>query len=139
MVNFPGDPGVTVTPYLVAEDDGFTLIDTGLPGTHRLILARAARLGMPIRRIALTHAHRDHVGSLAALTTALPGAALIVSEPEAPLLGAAARAPGVPRVHHHPGRRDQRRRPLALPDGGPCHLEPRTGPRQRPATARPRP
>ena len=48
-----------VNEYLVAEDDGLSLIDTGLAGTDRLILARARDLGMPIRRIALTHAHRD--------------------------------------------------------------------------------
>jgi glyoxylase-like metal-dependent hydrolase (beta-lactamase superfamily II) len=75
-----------VNEYLVAEDDGLTLIDTGLGGTHRLILARAAELGMPIKRITLTHAHRDHRGSLDALAAALPGAQVIVSEREAPLL-----------------------------------------------------
>ena len=75
-----------VNAYLVADDDGLTLIDTGLPGSHRLILARAAALGMPIRRIALTHAHRDHMGSLDALAAALPGVQVIVSEREAPLL-----------------------------------------------------
>jgi glyoxylase-like metal-dependent hydrolase (beta-lactamase superfamily II) len=75
-----------VNEYLVAEDDGLTLIDTGLAGTHRLILARAAVLGMPIVRIALTHAHRDHCGSLDALAAALPGVQVIASEREAPLL-----------------------------------------------------
>lgn len=75
-----------VNEYLVAEDDGLTLIDTGLAGTHRLILARARDLGMPIRRIALTHAHRDHRGSLDALAAALPGVQVIISEREAPLL-----------------------------------------------------
>jgi glyoxylase-like metal-dependent hydrolase (beta-lactamase superfamily II) len=34
-----------VNEYLVAEDDGLTLIDTGLAGTRRLILARAAAAG----------------------------------------------------------------------------------------------
>ena len=72
--------------YLVAEDDGLTLIDTGLAGTHKLILARARGLGMPIRRIALTHAHRDHRGSLDALAAALPGVQVIASEREATLL-----------------------------------------------------
>lgn len=76
-----------VNAYLVAEDDGLTLIDTGLAGTHRLILARARDLGLPIRRIALTHAHRDHRGSLDALAAALPGVQVIVSEREARLLG----------------------------------------------------
>ena len=75
-----------VNEYLVAEDDGLTLIDTGLSGTHRLILARARDLGMPIKRIALTHAHRDHRGSLDALAAALPGVQVIVSEREAILL-----------------------------------------------------
>jgi glyoxylase-like metal-dependent hydrolase (beta-lactamase superfamily II) len=75
-----------VNAYLVAEDDGLTLIDTGLAGAHRLILARARDLGLPIRRIALTHAHRDHRGSLDTLAAALPGAQVIVSEREAPLL-----------------------------------------------------
>jgi glyoxylase-like metal-dependent hydrolase (beta-lactamase superfamily II) len=75
-----------VNAYLVIEEDGLTLIDTGLAGTHRLILARAAALGMPIRRIALTHAHRDHMGSLDALAAALPAAEVIASEREAALL-----------------------------------------------------
>jgi len=75
-----------VNEYLVAEDDGLTLIDTGLAGTHRLILDRARGLGMPIRQIALTHAHRDHRGSLDALAAALPGVQVIISEREAPLL-----------------------------------------------------
>ena len=75
-----------VNEYLVAEDDGLTLIDTGLAGTHRLILARAAALGMPIVRIVLTHAHRDHRGSLDALAGVLPGVQVITSEREADLL-----------------------------------------------------
>lgn len=75
-----------VSEYLIAEDDGLTLIDTGLAGTHKLILARARGLGMPIRRIALTHAHRDHRGSLDALAAALPGVQVIASEREAMLL-----------------------------------------------------
>jgi len=75
-----------VNEYLVPEDDGLTVIDAGLPGTSRLILARARALGMPIRRIALTHAHRDHHGSLDALAAALPGVQVIASEREASLL-----------------------------------------------------
>jgi glyoxylase-like metal-dependent hydrolase (beta-lactamase superfamily II) len=75
-----------VNEYLVAEDDGLTLIDTGLPGTHRLILARARDLGLPIKRIALTHGHGDHRGALDALVAALPGVRVIMSEREAGLL-----------------------------------------------------
>jgi len=75
-----------VNAYLVAEEDGLTLIDTGLPGSQRRILERAEELGVPIVRIALTHAHSDHVGSLDALASALPGVQVIISEREAPLL-----------------------------------------------------
>src|ERR687886_746883 len=52
-----------VNCYLVREDDGFTLIDTALPGSAPAILAAAWALGAPIVRIALTHAHGDHVGT----------------------------------------------------------------------------
>jgi glyoxylase-like metal-dependent hydrolase (beta-lactamase superfamily II) len=50
--------------YLVRQQDGFTLIDTGFAGAGDRIITIAAGLGAPIRRIALTHAHGDHVGSV---------------------------------------------------------------------------
>jgi len=52
-----------VNAYFVREDDGLTLVDTTMNGADQL-LAVAERLGAPIRRIALTHGHGDHVGSL---------------------------------------------------------------------------
>jgi glyoxylase-like metal-dependent hydrolase (beta-lactamase superfamily II) len=75
-----------VNAYLVREDDGLTLIDTMLPGSHKKILAAAAALGAPIVRIALTHAHGDHVGSLDKLAAELPGAEVLISDREARLL-----------------------------------------------------
>lgn len=72
--------------YLVREDDGLTLVDTGLSGTAPAILDAAQAIGAPIRRLALTHVHMDHVGSLDALHTALPDAEVIVSAREARLL-----------------------------------------------------
>ena len=53
--------------YLVREEDGFTLVDTCLRGAHRFILEFAAQARSPVKRIVLTHAHADHVGSLDAL------------------------------------------------------------------------
>ncbi len=62
--------------FLVREADGLTLVDAGLAGSAGSILAAASRLGAPIRRIVLTHAHIDHIGSLDNLMAALPTAEL---------------------------------------------------------------
>jgi glyoxylase-like metal-dependent hydrolase (beta-lactamase superfamily II) len=75
-----------VNSYLVEEDDGLTLIDTMLPGGQKKILAAAERLGAPIVRIALTHAHGDHIGALDKLAAALPGAEVLISARDARLL-----------------------------------------------------
>src|ERR671938_1208091 len=75
-----------VNCYLVREDDGLTLIDAALPGSAPAILAAAQALGAPVVRIALTHAHGDHVGSLDALHAALPAAAVLVPAREARFL-----------------------------------------------------
>jgi glyoxylase-like metal-dependent hydrolase (beta-lactamase superfamily II) len=69
-----------VNAYFVQEDDGLTLVDTTMNAADRL-LAEAGRLGAPIRRIALTHGHGDHVGSLDALKQRL-GDAVEVLMPE---------------------------------------------------------
>jgi glyoxylase-like metal-dependent hydrolase (beta-lactamase superfamily II) len=76
----------TVNCYLVREEDGFTLVDTSLSGNAPTILAAASERGRPIARIALTHAHADHVGSLDALHKALPGAEVIMGAREARLI-----------------------------------------------------
>ena len=60
-----------VNCYLVRETDGFTLIDANLSNSADDILAAAKTLGAPIRRILLTHAHVDHVGSVDALLAKL--------------------------------------------------------------------
>jgi glyoxylase-like metal-dependent hydrolase (beta-lactamase superfamily II) len=85
----------SVNTYLVREDDGFTLIDAGLGGGTKKILAAAKASGGEIKRIALTHAHPDHVGSLDALAKAIPGVEFLVSERDAKLLTA--------KIGHEPG------------------------------------
>lgn len=75
-----------VNAYLVAEDDGLTLVDTMLSGSANGILAAAEALGRPIVRVVLTHAHTDHAGSLDALAARLPGAEIVVSARESRLL-----------------------------------------------------
>ncbi|MBV9683379.1 MAG: MBL fold metallo-hydrolase [Solirubrobacterales bacterium] len=56
-----------VNAFLVREDDGFTLVDTTLPRGAGELIAAARDAGAEIKRIALTHGHGDHVGSLDAL------------------------------------------------------------------------
>jgi glyoxylase-like metal-dependent hydrolase (beta-lactamase superfamily II) len=56
-----------VNAFLVREDDGLTLVDTGMGGERTAVALIAAASAGPIRRIALTHGHGDHVGSLDAL------------------------------------------------------------------------
>jgi glyoxylase-like metal-dependent hydrolase (beta-lactamase superfamily II) len=72
--------------FLVREADGFTLVDTGLRGSAGAILRAAAQLGASIRRILLTHAHIDHIGSLDSLMAALPSTELAIGQREARLL-----------------------------------------------------
>lgn len=72
--------------YLVREDDGLTLIDTGMSGSAPSIMAAARALDAPIKRIVLTHAHGDHVGSLDALAAQLPHVEILVSARDARLM-----------------------------------------------------
>jgi glyoxylase-like metal-dependent hydrolase (beta-lactamase superfamily II) len=59
--------------YLIEGSDGLTLIDTSLPGSLPGIekdLQKIGRRLSDVKRILITHAHHDHIGSLAALKKA---------------------------------------------------------------------
>ena len=66
--------------YLVKEEDGFTVIDTGMAGMEKMIIETAKQQGQPIKRVVLTHAHSDHILGLDSLKKALPDIAVIASE-----------------------------------------------------------
>ena len=104
-----------VNAYLVEEPDGLTLVDTMLPRTDGRILQAAG--GREIKRIALTHAHQDHIGSLDALAAKLPGVEVLISGARraAARQGHDAR-PG--RGEGQAARRLQRRQDAPDPDGG---------------------
>lgn len=73
--------------YLVLEDDGYTLVDTGLPGSAEAILQAARSLKVAeISRILLTHAHGDHIGSLDKLSHLLGNVEVAISQRDARLL-----------------------------------------------------
>ena len=74
--------------YLVSVEDGLLLVDTGIPGNAKRILAFVERLGRrpdELRTIVLTHWHLDHVGSVAELKR-LTGAQVAIHELDAPVL-----------------------------------------------------
>lgn len=75
-----------VNCFLVREDDGLTLVDANLPGSANSILHSADEIGLPIRRILLTHAHFDHVGAVDELMRATKGLELLIGSREARLL-----------------------------------------------------
>jgi glyoxylase-like metal-dependent hydrolase (beta-lactamase superfamily II) len=75
-----------VNCYLVEEEDTLTLIDAALPFSAKGILEAAKKIGKPITRIVLTHAHDDHVGALDRLKAALPQADVLISARDARLM-----------------------------------------------------
>ena len=74
-----------VNAYLWHDEDGATLVDTGLSGTGTAIRAALDELGLhrsDLRRIVLTHFHPDHSGSAAELA-AWSGAAVLAGRADA--------------------------------------------------------
>ena len=64
------------------------------------IVEALERLGLELQAIALTHAHMDHVGGVAALKRARPGAEVVLHEADEPLYFALPQQPallGIPR------------------------------------------
>ena len=62
-----------VNAFLIAGDDGLTLVDSGLPGKKDPILSAVARVGRQtadLMHILITHHHIDHIGSLGDLMEA---------------------------------------------------------------------
>ncbi|MEW6421977.1 MAG: MBL fold metallo-hydrolase [Deinococcota bacterium] len=92
MFPLPAGPGegenLLHLSFLLDERTGVTLIDTGLPHQEERIIAALKTAGLALtdlRRIILTHADIDHVGSAAALVRA-SGAAVLAHELEAPYI-----------------------------------------------------
>ncbi|MEC1523689.1 MBL fold metallo-hydrolase [Neobacillus niacini] len=68
-----------VNCYLVAEEEGLTLLDAALPYSMKGIVRASKTIGKPITKIILTHAHEDHVGALDRLKEELPDVPVYIS------------------------------------------------------------
>jgi glyoxylase-like metal-dependent hydrolase (beta-lactamase superfamily II) len=75
-----------VNCYFVEEEDSLTLIDAALPYSSKGILNSAQKIGKPISRIVLTHAHGDHVGALDRLKEELPNIPVYISKRDSRLM-----------------------------------------------------
>jgi len=72
--------------YLVQEEDGLTLIDSTMSSPADDVEAIAKQLGRELRRVALTHAHGDHVGGVSGVRQRFPGVEVSIAERDAPIL-----------------------------------------------------
>jgi len=85
--------------YLVLEEDGVTLVDSTISSPAADVASEASRLGLELRRVALTHAHADHVGGVAGIRERFPGVEVSIGEREARLLaGDKTPGPGEPQA-----------------------------------------
>jgi len=78
--------GVNGNSYIIAREK-LTIIDTGLPGSGKKILAyikdEIHRNPQEIEAIVITHYHMDHTGGIKAIRAAAPGAKIAVHQKEA--------------------------------------------------------
>jgi glyoxylase-like metal-dependent hydrolase (beta-lactamase superfamily II) len=72
--------------YLVTDEDGLTLVDSTVSSPADQVEQLAREIGTPLRRLALTHAHGDHVGGVAAMRERFPSLEISIGERDARLL-----------------------------------------------------
>jgi len=72
--------------YLVTEDDGLTLVDSITSSPADDLEAMVKQLGTELRRVALTHAHGDHVGGVSGVRQRFPGVEVSIARRDAPIL-----------------------------------------------------
>lgn len=80
-----------IFPVLLKDEDGLTLIDTGMFGQYESLVQAISDSGeqlSDIRRIIITHQDIDHIGNLALLARELPGVRLFIHPDDLPAVTA---------------------------------------------------
>ncbi|EQD54622.1 beta-lactamase domain protein [mine drainage metagenome] len=78
-----------VAAYLLPEEEGWTLVETGPTTCRSALLAGLAEAGVApaeVRHVFVTHVHLDHAGGVGALADALPRATFYAHESGVPHL-----------------------------------------------------
>ncbi len=78
-----------IYPVLLKDEDGLTLIDTGMFGQSDALLQAIENSGEPLsnlKRIILTHQDIDHIGNLPLLAAKLPGIQLFAHPGDLPVI-----------------------------------------------------
>lgn len=76
---------VPVNCWLLADGEGLTMIDAAQPWNAQDIISIVNSIGLPLRKIIITHAHPDHAGAAAMLHDAL-GATVFAHHLDVPFL-----------------------------------------------------
>jgi glyoxylase-like metal-dependent hydrolase (beta-lactamase superfamily II) len=83
--------------YFIRTDGGYILVDTGMPGDSRALQKTFSKAGLKpqdVKLIIITHAHVDHVGSVA-YAKRVTGADVLCHESAAPFIRAGKSSPVV--------------------------------------------
>jgi glyoxylase-like metal-dependent hydrolase (beta-lactamase superfamily II) len=72
--------------YLVQDDDGLTLVDSTTSSPADDVALIVKEVGKELRRVALTHAHGDHVGGVAGVRLRFPGVEVSIGERDSRIL-----------------------------------------------------
>lgn len=75
---------MTVHPTILIDEDSWTLVDTGMPGSAPAIMELAKQAGIgdrPLKAILLTHQDLDHIGGLPGVLEATGGGATVYAHP----------------------------------------------------------
>nr|BCJ78251.1 hypothetical protein [Niallia circulans] len=75
---------MTIHPVILVDQDTWTLIDTGMPGSAPAIMELAKQAGIgdrPLRSVVLTHQDIDHIGGLSGILAGTGNAAEVLAHP----------------------------------------------------------